>query len=360
MGIAAVVGVGAAGLVARVTQAFGAEPTGRRAQRAHASPQYRDGQFRNAEFSRPPTLSDGRTIVKELLFGKEQRKPTGPIPLVGSAPEPATDGLHLTWYGHASMLVEVEGKRVLLDPVWSKRCSPSQVVGPKRLHRPPIPLADLPPLDAIVISHDHYDHLDMLTVKELAAAHDAPFLVPVGVGAHLDRWKVPEHRIIELDWYESSSVAGLTLTCTPAHHFSGRHAAKRNYTLWSSWVVAGAERKVFYTGDSGYFNGYKEIGQKYGPFDLNLVQIGAYGVQWPDIHMFPEEAIDAHVDLGGGLLVPVHWGTFVLAFHAWSEPVDRLWSEAKARGVVLAVPRPGERIDVTEPPPVDGWWQAIC
>jgi L-ascorbate metabolism protein UlaG (beta-lactamase superfamily) len=216
----------------------------------------------------------------------------------------------------------------------------------------------LPPLDAVLISHDHYDHLDYATVRELTARQKAPFVVPLGVGAHLDRWRVPGDRIVELDWDESVDLGGLRLTCTAAQHFSGR-SLRRDYTLWSSWVIAGENRRVFYTGDSGYFDGYTGIGTAHGPFDATLVQIGAYDRRWPDIHMTPEEGVAAHLDVRGGLLVPVHWATFVLAFHPWSEPVDRVWREAKARGVSLAVPRPGQRVDVDDAPPVDGWWQAL-
>jgi L-ascorbate metabolism protein UlaG (beta-lactamase superfamily) len=179
------------------------------------------------------------------------------------------------------------------------------------------------------------------------------------VGAHLSEWGVPADRIVELDWDEGTTIAGLRLTATAAQHFSGR-AFTRNNTLWASWVIAGPRHRVFYTGDSGYFDGYAAIGSGYGPFDATLVQIGAYGVHWPDIHMFPEEAVQAHLDLQGELLVPVHWCTFNLAFHDWAEPVDRLWQEAKARGVRLAVPRPGQTVDVADPPAVDDWWRAIA
>jgi L-ascorbate metabolism protein UlaG (beta-lactamase superfamily) len=256
--------------------------------------------------------------------------------------------------------VEIDGARVLLDPVWSDRCSPSRLAGPHRLHDVPLALSDLYPVDAVVISHDHYDHLDMKTIDALVRDTDAPFLVPLGVGAHLERWKVPAGRIIELDWDESARVGALTLTVTPAQHFSGRRIAKRNYTLWGSWVIAGPARKVFYSGDTGYFDGFARIGEAYGPFDATLVQVGAYDTAWPDIHMTPEEGVAAHLDVRGGVLIPVHWATFVLAFHPWAEPADRVWQEAKARGVSLAVPRPGQRIDIDDPPQVDGWWQTLA
>jgi L-ascorbate metabolism protein UlaG (beta-lactamase superfamily) len=339
------------------------------------SPQYRDGRFHNTAAASVLPRGAMRAAMREMIFGKQVRKPTGPVPLVtpGSA---VAEGVHLTWYGHASSLVEIDGRRVLFDPVWSKRCSPFQFAGPRRLHPPPVPLAALPQVDAIVISHDHYDHLDLPTVRELVRTQEAPFLVPLGVGAHLDRWRVPRQRIIELDWDDgvdiapglagsgptsgasATSTAGLRITATAARHFSGRLFA-RDRTLWGSWVVEAGDRKVFYTGDSGYFEGYAAIGERYGPFDASLIQIGAYSPAWPDIHMTPEDAVKAHVDLRAGLLLPVHWATFVLSYHSWSEPVDRLWREAKAFDVSVAIPRPGERVDVGAPPVVDAWWQPL-
>ncbi len=355
---------GGAGLVwatRGVPASFGARPDGDRAERVRRSPHYRDGKFRN---SHPTTLGDLRSdddgsILRAFLDSGHLRKPAGRIPMASGVPDTSDSDLAITWYGHASSLVEIDGVRVLLDPIWSERCSPSQLIGPRRLHQPPVALDDLPRLDAIVISHDHYDHLDMATIRDLVRNQDCPFLVPLGVGAHLDRWQVPASRIIELDWDESASVGTLTLTCAEAQHFSGR-SAKRDYTLWSSWAIVGPEHRVFYSGDTGYFDGFAAIGTKYGPFDATLIQIGAYDHRWADIHMTPEQGVAAHVDVQGGLMIPVHWGTFVLAFHPWGEPADRAWAEAKAQGVTLAVPRPGERIDIADPPAVDGWWQALA
>jgi L-ascorbate metabolism protein UlaG (beta-lactamase superfamily) len=344
--------------------AFGAMPSGARRERVRRSPQFRDGAFHNTHQTKPlvPDADDRRRLRKMLLDGPV-RKPDGVIPVVTAA-RPAgpldTDALHITWYGHASSLVEIDGARVLFDPIWSDRCSPSRLAGPHRLHAAPVALVDLPPLDAVVISHDHYDHLDMTTIVKLAELHPVPFVVPLGVGAHLEHWGIPASRIIELDWDERTTVGPLTLTAAPAQHFSGRRITKRNYTLWTSWVVAGPTHRVFYSGDTGYFDGFARLGAEYGPFDATLVQIGAYDPGWPDIHMTPEEGVTTHLDVRGGLLIPVHWGTFVLAFHPWGEPADRVWEESKARGVTLAVPRPGERIDVSDPPAVDGWWQTLA
>lgn len=356
--IAGMAAVAAAGWALRdIPSALGAKPSGDREARMRRSPQFHGAAFDNSTPTTVMPRGQGLQILREAVLGRQQRTPVGVVPIVVPTPGTPT-GLDVVWYGHATTLVEIEGRRVMFDPVWSDRCSPSSLVGPRRLHPPPVPLIDVPALDAIVISHDHYDHLDMPTVRTLTATQSAPFLVPLGVGAHLEKWGVPLSRIVELDWDEDVTVAGLRFTMTEARHFSGR-VFSRNQTLWGSWVVAGESRRVFYTGDSGYFEGYAKIGEAYGPFDLTLIQIGAYSPNWPDIHMTPEDAITAHLDLRGELLLPVHWATFSLAFHAWSEPIDRLWREAKAQGVRLAVPRPGEWFSVDEPPIVDGWWQGI-
>ena len=347
----------------RFLPAMGARPAGERATRVAASEHFDGRAFTN---SMPGTVippGSGRKIVRELLLGGQPRKPAGPVPIVKPSgwdeAVAAPEGLQALWLGHATTLLEIEGRRVLIDPVWSQRCSPSSLMGPRRLHPMPVALNELPPLDAIVISHDHYDHLDMATVRELTRTQSAPFLVPLGVGAHLERWRVPAERIVELDWNGSVELAGLRLTLTEARHFSGR-TFSRNETLWGSWVIAGRRRKVFYTGDTGYFPGFADLGTDYGPFDLTLVQIGAYSPYWPDIHMTPEEAIATHLDLRGGLLIPVHWATFNLALHSWGDPVDRIWREAKEHDISLVVPRPGERVNADDPSEVDGWWQQLA
>jgi L-ascorbate metabolism protein UlaG (beta-lactamase superfamily) len=338
---------------------IGGKSTGARRARVEASPQFADGKFRNnVPTGSSLSLASIPKVAVAVFTGTAARRPHRAIPLV-SAPSETADGLHVTWFGHSTALIEIEGRRVLLDPVWSDRCSPSQLAGPRRLHQPPVPLHELPRIDAVVISHDHYDHLDMATVQHLAGLHPAVFVVPLGVGAHLERWGVPAARIAELDWNERAEVAGLELIATPARHFSGR-GLSRDETLWASWVIKGPSRRVFYSGDTGYFPGFAAIGAEHGPFDVTLVQVGAYGDEWPDIHMVPEDGVATHLDVRGGLMIPVHWATFDLAAHQWSEPAERTWREAKARDVRLAIPRPGERIDVDNPPEIDAWWQQVA
>uniref|UniRef100_UPI0015F123F8 MBL fold metallo-hydrolase n=1 Tax=Pseudonocardia pini TaxID=2758030 RepID=UPI0015F123F8 len=250
---------------------------------------------------------------------------------------------------------------VLADPVWGERVSPSRRVGPRRLHPTPVRLEDLPPVDAVVISHDHYDHLDLPTVRALVAdpRHGrAPFVVPLGIGAHLRAWGVPADRIRELDWEGTTTVGDLTLVCAEARHFSGR-GLRRDTTLWSSWVVAGPRHRAYFGGDTGYTRAFVRAGERHGPFDLTVLPIGAYADLWPDIHMNPEESTAAHRDLRGGVLLPVHWATFNLGFHPWSEPVARLRAAAESVGIPLALPLPGQRIDLGQDLPDDDWWSPV-
>ncbi len=324
------------------------------------SPNFRDGAFRNIEPNGGLRLDleENRLVIFDLLSGSGSR-PRSPIPIETPVVSAQAEALAVTWLGHATALLEVDGYRILTDPVWSDRCSPSGTVGPQRLHPPPMDLADLPALDAVLISHDHYDHLDMRTVRALAATQRAPFVTPLGVGAHLRNWGIPAERIVELDWDADLSIGDLTLVCTPARHFSGRFLARDN-TLWSSWAVIGPHHRAYFGGDTGYTRSFAEIGSAYGPFGLTLLPIGAYNKTWPDIHMNPEEAVRAHADLNGespGVLVPIHWGTFRLAPHPWAEPPERLLAAAGETGVDVAVPRPGGRVVAGEAEPIERWWR---
>ncbi|ODR10636.1 hypothetical protein BHQ15_04315 [Mycolicibacillus koreensis] len=338
-------------------EALGAGPAEIR-RVAQGSPNFVDGAFTNLDGDTgfDMGLQQQWMVLRELVGGRGVGRPAAPIPLVDPEVD-GTEGPAGTWFGHSSVLIEIDGYRVLADPVWSRRCSPSDSVGPERLHPPPAALDTLPAIDAVVISHDHYDHLDIDAVIALGRTQRAPFLVPLGVGAHLRRWGIPEHRVVELDWGQQHQIANLTVVCTPARHFSGRFVT-RNTTLWSSWALIGERHRVFFGGDSGYTRSFADIGSEYGPFDLTLLPIGAYHRAWPDIHMTPEEAVRAHRDLtDAGMLVPIHWGTFRLAPHPWAEPVERLLAAADADGTTVAVPRPGGRVAPTAEGHLDPWWR---
>ena len=338
--------------------ALGAQPADIRAV-AERSPNFHDGVFVNLEPSSQFSIDreEQRNIFWEVIGARALTRPPAEIPLE-SPPSCESDAavMEVCWFGHSTALLEIDGYRVLTDPVWSDRCSPSDVIGPERMHPPPVPLDALPALDAIVISHDHYDHLDIDTIIALARSQWAPFVVPLGVGVHLRDWGIPDERIIELDWNEHARVEELTLICTPARHFSGRFL-NRNCTLWASWAIIGPAHRAYFAGDTGYTKSFAEIGAEHGPFDVTLMPVGAYNKSWPDIHMNPEEAVQAHVDINGRLLVPIHWCTFRLAPHPWAEPVERLLAAADAAQVRVAVPKPGESVDPSATGDLDQWWR---
>ncbi|MER5895034.1 MBL fold metallo-hydrolase [Streptomyces sp. NPDC001876] len=348
--------------------AFGADPAGARMERIRRSPNFADGVFRNPEGAR--TRPSGSMLeFAKVYFRKEERarrSPDGTVPvhattLADLAGPPAT-GLRLTWMGHSSVLAEIDGRRVLFDPVWGERCSPFAFAGPKRLHPVPLPIAALGPVDVVVISHDHYDHLDLPTIRTLAGTGTV-FAVPLGVGAHLERWGVSPDRIHELDWNETVRIAGISLTATPARHFCGRGLRNQQHTLWASWVVAGPEHRIYHSGDTGYFSGFRDIGAEHGPFDATMIQLGAYSEYWPDIHMTPAEAVQAHLDLQGGgpagTLLPIHWATFNLAPHPWAEPAEWTKDAAEELGQAVAFPRPGEPFEPAGKLPADRWWRPV-
>lgn len=300
------------------------------------------------------------TLLRRYLFEKAEREPAQPLgpfradAAALAAPVPAA-ALRATWLGHSTVLLEVDGRRFLTDPVWAERASPSQLVGPKRFFAPPLALADVPPLDGIILSHDHYDHLDPVAIRALAG-RAVRFYCPLGVGAHLRRWGVPAPKITELTrWGEIGVGPDFKLVATPARHFSGR-GLLRDGTLWASWVLLGPTHRVFFGGDSGPFEeAFRQIGERFGPFDLVMLEIGAADAEWADIHLGPDNALAAHRLLGGGPLLPLHWGTFNLAFHAWRQPVQRLLEVGAARPLVL--PAPGQRVEVAAGPLNSGWWR---
>ena len=265
-------------------------------------------------------------------------------------------GLRVTWLGHSTLLLDVDGKRFLTDPLWYSRASPFLYAGPKRFFANPLKLEQLPPVDYILLSHDHYDHLDRSTILHLTRL-GIPVITMPGVGTRLLKWGVSQMLITELDWWQSISLWGShTITAAPARHFSGRWLHDRFTTLWGSFAIKGSVSTVYFGADSGYYPGFTEIGKRLGPFDLALLEIGAYNEAWEQIHMGPENAIQASLDLQAKLLMPIHWGTFNLAMHSWTEPIERLLAEAEKKGVSLFIPRPGETCIINSEPYNSHWW----
>ena len=332
---------------------------GLRLERIHASSQFADGSFRNPTGLGVETPKNPLPLLGEYFFGNAERVPKLPLPI--ERPHEAwtrrpDTRFRTTWLGHSTVLLELDGYRVLTDPVFGDRASPIRFAGPKRFHAVPAALDELPPIDAIVLSHDHYDHLCRTTMRSLVAS-TVPIVTALGVGARLEAFGIPVTRIIELDWGESVDVEGLRITATPAQHFSGRGTTDRNKTLWASWVIQSDRRKVFFSGDTGLTDQFRDIGAKYGPFDLVMLEIGAFHPSWGTIHLGPENALTAFEMLGGGTLFPVHWGTFNLALHAWHDPAETLLDLARTRGGRIFTPKLGA---VVEPDRIEGvtpWWR---
>jgi L-ascorbate metabolism protein UlaG (beta-lactamase superfamily) len=303
------------------------------------------------------------TYLKEYLTTKAElhpKKPIGPFLTDYSIYQsPPASGLRVTWLGHSTLFIEMDGKKILTDPVWSNRVSFSRFIGPKRFFAPPLSLAHLPSPDIIIISHDHYDHLDISTIRQLANTN-ARFYCSLGVGRYLLSCGVRNEYITEMNWMDEQQNEDLKITATPARHFSGRGLHNNFETLWSSFVLTTANHNIYYGADSGWWEGFKEIGTKFGPFDLDFLEIGAYGKGWPDIHMGPDNAMKAHLALNSKILMPIHWGTFALALHAWKEPVERLIELAAAQQVKLLLPAPGQPIDIKKDPEAysNKWWKS--
>ena len=323
------------------------------------SPAWHNGRFRNVANTRAASLGEVRKAFR--AHRGQRRKPQSPLPVVTVRQDvlsgPASQALQVTWLGHSSVLIEIDGLRLLTDPVLGARASPVPFAGPKRFTPPALTVAQLPPINAVILSHDHYDHLDRDTIRALAdrVGH---FYTTLGVGQRLIAWGVDAKRVTELDWWQETRFGPLTLAATPAQHFSGRGLRDGNSTLWASWVVLGTHERLFFSGDTGMHEGFAQIGERYGPFDLTLVECGAYSQTWPNVHMQPEQSIAAHRLVRGKTMMPVHWGTFDLAFHRWDEPAERIRALAAEQGVHLVQPRPGETVrpDTALQSP---WWRAF-
>lgn len=342
---------------------FGGKPSEKLLSKMIKSPNYKSEKFENiVPTSMDMGFSGYAKMISEYFEEGVERRPKHSIPIHKVDPQrfskPPVDSLtSLIWFGHSAFLLEIDGKKLLLDPMLGPSPAPSPYLGTHRYNDTlPIPIASLPEIDAVIFSHDHYDHLDYGSVMELKdrVGH---FFVPLGVGAHLECWGVAPEKITELDWWEEVDFKGLKLAATPARHFSGRGLSDRMKTLWASWVIKGKRDNLFFSGDSGYFKGFKEIGAKYGPFDLTMMECGQYNTLWSEIHMMPEQTLQAHLDVRGKLLFPIHWGAFTLAMHSWTEPIERVTKAAAAHSVEVVTPLIGEPIVLHTTMPHRKWWQ---
>jgi L-ascorbate metabolism protein UlaG (beta-lactamase superfamily) len=300
------------------------------------------------------------TIIRDLIKGNPKGKPDGPIPveLLDIDTMTCNQQAKVIWFGHSTLLLEMEGKRLLLDPTFANSPSPFPLFGGKRFSKVlPIEPEKLSPIDVVILSHDHYDHLDYHSIMQLKDKTRL-FCVPFGVGSRLESWGIVQEKIREFNWWNEVNFAGLTLSCTPAKHFSGRGLFDRNATLWCSWAIVGQQTRVYFSGDGAYGPHFAEIGEKYGPFDLTLMECGQYDERWSAIHMMPEETVQAHLDVKGNLMLPIHWAAFSLAFHDWTEPIERVIKAAKERNVGIATPRIGEVVNIGAAEyPKSIWWR---
>jgi L-ascorbate metabolism protein UlaG (beta-lactamase superfamily) len=346
-------------------KSIGTRAAGLRLERMRASRLWAGERFRNVHpiqrGLRDPSAS--MPSISDFLCADGRRVPSEPLPHADPREawrKPPDTGLRATWLGHSTVLLEIDGLRVLTDPVWGPRASPLRLLGPKRFQPVPVALPSLPPLDLVIVSHDHYDHLDYPTIRKLAKL-DVPFVTSLGVGAHLEHWGVPSVRITELDWWESYRLpnAELTVTAGPAQHFSGRGLKDRNATLWSSMTIRTPRHAVFFSGDTGLTTEYATIRERLGPFDLVMLEVGAFHPAWGDIHLGPENALEAHRLLGGSAFLPVHWGTFALAMHAWDQPAEVLLALGPKKGANLLMPRLGEPVEPAHEHRLAAWWRGV-
>ncbi|ASS73688.1 hypothetical protein CIG75_00985 [Tumebacillus algifaecis] len=300
------------------------------------------------------------SILRDYSKGNRNVKPRHPLPMTAwETRSTAGEGTaSVRWFGHSALLVELDGKTLLLDPMFGKIASPLPPFGTKRYKGElSINLEDFPEIDAVLLSHDHYDHLDYGSIRRLKDKVGT-FIVPLGVGSHLERWGVAPEKIQEHDWWEEASFAGLKLVCTPARHLSGRGLTDNSATLWCSWVIIGEQAKLYFSGDSGYGPHFQQIGEQYGPFDLTLMECGQYDPRWSAIHMMPEETVQAHLDVRGNVLLPIHWAGFTLALHDWTDPIERVTNAAQAQGVVISTPKIGEAVSFPASEyPASHWWR---
>lgn len=342
---------------------MGSNPEGEVMDRIKDSPQYNiiKEQFQNTKET--PLYTGKRSwtaMFIDFFFNGEERTPKQKLPEDSSSLKllaSKSDDVRFIWFGHSTILLDIDDKRILIDPIFSNYASPIPVLV-KRFQPPVFDIEKIDNIDIVLISHDHYDHLDHKTISKLKG-RDIQYLVPLGVGTHLKYWGIEDKKIIELDWWEETIFQDLKFTAAPAQHFSGRGVSNSNGTLWASWAVQGKEQNIYFGGDSGYSEHYKQIGDRLGPFDLTFLENGAYNLDWKFVHQLPEEGVQANIDLKGKAMVPIHWGMFDLAIHSWYEPIQRVTKEADRKGVHIIAPIFGQLVSARKKYKQEAWWEPL-
>lgn len=341
---------------------FGADFDDTHKRAMQMSPQYVTNQFVNQEPTAPGLNEDSNmfTTLLDYIKGTPNQKPKTDLEVEAISSRQLLDASepNLIWFGHSSFLLSINHKRIFFDPVFSQVPAPHPWLGSKRYNsQPPITPENLPEIDAVVISHDHYDHLDYDSVKKMDNKVKQYF-VPMGVAEHLVHWGVDMKKIVEFNWWQNTEIGELTLTFTPARHFSGRRLTNQNQTLWGGWFIKSNDFSMFYSGDTGYGKHFKEIYNKLGAPDIALLECGQYNQAWSDIHMMPEQTVQAANDLKAGVMMPVHWGSFTLALHSWTDPIERAIKAAEQTNQKLVAPKIGEIMLLSDTPAArENWWQ---
>ena len=322
-----------------------------------------DGKKFHNEDDFSPMNMEKNPAPDPLTFSKNSPRPDFEFPtkqpdfITNPSEKPSIEEVTVTWFGHSSILIQMHGQTILFDPVFSEVISPVSWVGSHRFSHPPVTVADLPEIDILILSHDHYDHLDYDVICEIDKKVKK-YIVPLGVENHLKRWKVKAEKITNMAWWEETEINGLTIACTPAQHFSGRHLTDNMATLWASWVLKDEFHQIFESGDSGYNSHWEKIHEKYGDFDFVMMECGQYDVQWPKVHSFPEQSVEATKILGAKVAMPIHWGAIILSRHGWDDSVERFLLVAEKEEITVITPYIGQTAHLSTPNLyLSRWWR---
>ena len=345
----------------KTSKQFGAAPTAEQIAFYETLDHYEKGAFKNLDgVEMKMGFSDMINMIPEYFKKIPNREPQAELPreMMDSLEitKVADTSMYLNWFGHSALLLQLHGKKIMIDPMMGPTPAPHPTLGKQR-YTPGLPIQaeQLPPLDIVLFSHDHYDHLDYESIQKIKDK-TGQFLVPLGLANHLISWGVDSSKIQEFNWWDSVVIDGYTYTCAPAQHFSGRGLGDRGATLWCSWIVQHIGSSIYFSGDSGYGRHFKEIGEKFGPFDFAMMECGQYNEKWKEIHMMPEETAQAAKDIGAKSFMPIHWGSFTLALHSWNDSPKRVTAAAEKLELNIVTPIIGETMDLSNLKPLNRWW----